>query len=723
MAISVGNTASSGDQLAQTSVTLSLDNNKQDVIVCVMTREATDTVTISSATYAGVTMTQDRDQLYTEVGSALHARIFRLQGAATGANDIVITFSAAMTISGVIGVAVGGLAQTGQPDVVGGDDDPFESSTQPSVTVTTVKPATILIGCFYHKRDGAITQGSGQTLIADIDINGGGDNAGASYKIVSASGSNSLSWTADNGEDDWTSSLAAYAEESYQIIAVTSSTSSLGSAANASLPKPATVNDNDTLVAIIGGKATTTGTFNAGTAWTKYELTTATGNDVYSGIFYRTVPLASALTGTFTFTGTAAQTYAAFIASLSGVNQTSPEDISFASKWANLQNAIVSTTPSYTTVTPGAFGYVGYVVNIDTSTTQAPGLFGTSNVDDLNGILNVYSGIFNTAGVATGTTSLSGISANQESQSGVFLFRPATLVATSPGFTSTLTKSLIRLIANTLTSSKVVNKTSSLVKSLITVRANSISASRSTIATTTSAVVRMQTGSLTASKQVNKTAQLTTAFIKVLTNQTVGEIPVGVDTKTATVTGSLVSVITNTTTASKSVSKTATITTALVKVNVGQTTASNQSNKTSSLSKQVVSIITNTLTASKGQSKTATLTQAIIKVSVNNVTVSIVSVKTANLTKALINVITGNIVASIPGGASGITVTILLRSGYETKLLVNSRIDKFMNAESEYSTQFVNNSRIDKFINADDYLNKTDSISNRMVLKSKVPNV
>lgn len=552
----------------------------------------------------------------------------------------------------------------------------------------------------------------------------------------------------------------------YKSIGVSSSTSSLGSSANASIPKPATVNDRDLLVAILGGKATTTGTFNPGSAWSTYQLTTATGNDVYSGIFYRTVPSAAALTGTFTFTGTLAQTWAAYVQSLSGVNQTSPIDA--LSTWANMQNATTATSPSVTTVTPGAFGYVGYVVNIDTETTQNRGLFGTSNADDLNGILNVYSGVFNTAGIATGTTFLSSISANQESQSGVFVFRPATIEIKSatateafiktltgalsasasgggtappqtsftasttklfesiiPGFTTvskaksaiiSLAQSIVKITTNTTTATKVSTKTSSLAQSLIKFLVNTTTASKVSIKTSQLAqsLVSIITNTTTASKVSTKTAQLTTAQISILTGQTTGDVGTVIDTKTASSTKQNITVLINSLTASAVNIKTAQTTKAIISIIVNTTTASKVVIKTASTTKQDIRVISNSPDVTVGREKTATTTTTTIQFKVNNTSASASRIKTASPSQAIIRIVLGATTGQIPSAGAVLDVTILLKSQIETTVKKNSRIEKYINGESKIETTLTEESRIEK------YINEPSAMETNLTLKSQL---
>ncbi len=233
----------------------------------------------------------------------------------------------------------------------------------------------------------------------------------------------------------------SWSTTTYDTIAVRSETTGGGTTSgNIIATKPASVSDNDYLVCIIGKKATTIGaTITPPLGWTTGDqLGTTTQNDVYGGIFYRIVSFAAGEPATYTFASTGtSQTYAYWIGSLSGIDQTTPEDVSFSTgtgQWANSQNDQTPNLPSVTTVTPGAFALGAWAVNADTATTQ-PGSPWANRTDDAypatgsatTKMLNVMSRTLATAGTATGTANLSGVASGQETQTGTFVFRPATV--------------------------------------------------------------------------------------------------------------------------------------------------------------------------------------------------------------------------------------------------------------------------------------------------------
>ena len=212
--ISVGNTANSGVLAAASSTTFSLNNNKQDVVVLVAIRDAATTAT-ATVTYNGEAMTEDKMQFFDDPDGAndLRAYVFRKTGAATGANDVVVTFSSSVDHAGVWAVAVDGLDSSGQPDATNGDGKNNSAGLDPSITLTTIDANTIIFGVVYSKHDaggGSFTAASGSTSVGQLNVNGGGDRAMANYKIVSSPGSNTISWTGNGAYDDWVYAAAAY---------------------------------------------------------------------------------------------------------------------------------------------------------------------------------------------------------------------------------------------------------------------------------------------------------------------------------------------------------------------------------------------------------------------------------------------------------------------------------------------------------------------------------
>jgi hypothetical protein len=212
MAISVGNTGASAALTAATGTesTLSFDNNKSDVIVLLALRD-TRTAATASATYGGDAMTADITRLRTDGDSTADLRcyIFRKQQAKTGANNVVVTLSAAADYWAFYAVAVSGLHTAGQPEITGGADADLTAGTDPSVTVTTVTAEAIGFTVAYNKSGTSMTAGSSQTIIGQVSVNGTSDRTVAGYLIYSTAGSKTLTWT-ETTDDDWCSVLAVY---------------------------------------------------------------------------------------------------------------------------------------------------------------------------------------------------------------------------------------------------------------------------------------------------------------------------------------------------------------------------------------------------------------------------------------------------------------------------------------------------------------------------------
>ena len=213
MAITVGNSAVSAALTATTgtSSTLSLNNNKTDVIVCVSIRDTRTASVVNSVTYGGDAMTQDITRLRTDGDSTedLRVYIFRKTGAKTGAQDIVVTLDSSAEYWAFCGVAVDGLSATGQPEITGGADADLTSATDPSVTMTTITANTIGFDSVYNKSGTSMTAGSGQTIIGQVGVNGGSDRALFGYIIYTSAGSKTSTWT-ETADDDWCMVSAAY---------------------------------------------------------------------------------------------------------------------------------------------------------------------------------------------------------------------------------------------------------------------------------------------------------------------------------------------------------------------------------------------------------------------------------------------------------------------------------------------------------------------------------
>jgi len=194
---------------------------------------------------------------------------------------------------------------------------------------------------------------------------------------------------------------------------------------NFSVTKPGTVNNGDVLVVVVGLQANTIIVPPVG--WTTGNQNgSASGNDVRGGIFYKIVNVAADEPASYTFTIGASQQVGWWIGSLSGL-AIAIEDVAFsgAGAWVNKQNDTSPNCPAVTTVTNEAMALACWVVNSDSVKTQ-PGGSWLARADDVggNGCLNVASQIFPTAGTSTGTPEITDVAASQESEVGMFVFRP-----------------------------------------------------------------------------------------------------------------------------------------------------------------------------------------------------------------------------------------------------------------------------------------------------------
>jgi hypothetical protein len=224
MAISVGNTATSAALTAATgtSSNLSLNNDKTDILVGVALRD-TATAATATATYGGESMTVDIMRLREDVDSEADLRcyVFRRQQAKTGTNNVTVTLNVAADYWAIFAIAVSGLHSYGQPEVTGGADADATAATSPSVTLTTLTADTLGFDVVYNKAGTSMTAGSGQTLIGQVNVNGGSDRALAGYIIYTTAGSKTSTWT-ETAPDDWCMVRGVYRLSTWKpIIMVT----------------------------------------------------------------------------------------------------------------------------------------------------------------------------------------------------------------------------------------------------------------------------------------------------------------------------------------------------------------------------------------------------------------------------------------------------------------------------------------------------------------------
>ena len=179
--------------------------------VAVFARDATlNDTEASSVTWNGVGMTKAATQKYDTATPFLGVSLWYIFNPASAVN-IVVNWTGTIDTGGAIASYFTGVKQSGIPDASNGAQDVAASGTSPSVNVTTIADNSWVIDCVYDKISPTLTVGGGQTQIAQLAPNGGGDSAGSSYEgPKTPAGSVTMSWTASAG-DDWGTVAASFA--------------------------------------------------------------------------------------------------------------------------------------------------------------------------------------------------------------------------------------------------------------------------------------------------------------------------------------------------------------------------------------------------------------------------------------------------------------------------------------------------------------------------------
>lgn len=179
--------------------------------VAMFARDATLADTeASSVTWNGSSMTKAATQKYDTATPYLGVSLWYIFDPADGVTSIVATWTGTIDTGGAIASFFTGAKQSGVPDASGGAQDVSASATDPTKAITTIADNAWVIDCVYDKISPTITVGSGQTQIAQLAPNAGGDSAASSYEgPKTPAGSVTMSWTA--GDDDWAIIVASFA--------------------------------------------------------------------------------------------------------------------------------------------------------------------------------------------------------------------------------------------------------------------------------------------------------------------------------------------------------------------------------------------------------------------------------------------------------------------------------------------------------------------------------
>ena len=191
------------------------------------------------------------------------------------------------------------------------------------------------------------------------------------------------------------------------------------------------VNDSTVLVAMIGKDDDPI--ISPPVGWTEISVyDDTTGDDLFTGAWYRVVTTASGEPATYDFTSADnGEGYGWWVGALVNVDLVTPIDA--ASTWVKHQNELVSEAASVTTVTNGSLALAAWFALRDNDLTLPDSSWSTQ-VEDLitpeGDNLSVVSKLIETA-APTGAVVANNVQETRESHAAQFVFRPAVAVSAS----------------------------------------------------------------------------------------------------------------------------------------------------------------------------------------------------------------------------------------------------------------------------------------------------
>lgn len=213
MAIAVGNirnfTPSANASSPQTITGYAPSGRTLVVVITIYDTSATDGV-VSSVTHAGQNLTQGT--LTYDATSDGHISIWYLLEAPTTYDDIVVTFGG--TVTDFMGTAFS--IRSDSPLYVDSTGTPATGNGDPSITWSTNATDTIAIAGMLDDQSVGSKVTSDNTELYTQDV--GSDTVGAAYAIRTSSGSQTLSWTDTDADEDYVVAGMAFAESSVPTV-------------------------------------------------------------------------------------------------------------------------------------------------------------------------------------------------------------------------------------------------------------------------------------------------------------------------------------------------------------------------------------------------------------------------------------------------------------------------------------------------------------------------
>lgn len=199
--ISAGNVSTSGAQVNQSSTTWSHTVLGNLLVVFCTGYDGGALRVATGVTFNGVALTK---ALETNNGNGTSS-IWYLVNPSTGANNIVVTWNGSQDTL-VCGAVDFLSASPTQPD----NTATGSGSGSPISNNIVAAKAGVVVDCFIYQSTADWTEGAGQVAVFDTLMTGD-KRGGASYKLITAPATVTMSWTS-NGGSGWGHSLTSFAK-------------------------------------------------------------------------------------------------------------------------------------------------------------------------------------------------------------------------------------------------------------------------------------------------------------------------------------------------------------------------------------------------------------------------------------------------------------------------------------------------------------------------------
>lgn len=205
--ITVDSSSNSGVQAAVSSLswnhTVGSGSNRYLAVGVIQRDGDLADITPSSITFNGAAMTSAVAREGAFHAGNFGASVWVLPAPDVGTHSISVTLPGTSDHAAGFALSLFGVDQSTTPDDTADGLTSTFGVDDPSLSFTTTADGAYLFECMYSGAINAdVSLGSGQTLIAELGMNGGGDTGGASYKSVPTAGASTMGWDVTPTETD-----------------------------------------------------------------------------------------------------------------------------------------------------------------------------------------------------------------------------------------------------------------------------------------------------------------------------------------------------------------------------------------------------------------------------------------------------------------------------------------------------------------------------------------